>query len=67
MNQERHTARKAGPCVNGGKPFEAGNAPGCLRSIQVGDTYYDGELDPYKAGGFGRDRVCVECRKRGHA
>jgi hypothetical protein len=61
-----HTARKAGKCCNYG-PAVAGNAPECHRMIAIGDTYFDGDIDPYKAGGFGKDRVCVGCRKAGHA
>jgi hypothetical protein len=61
-----HIARVAGRCVSF-RAAEAGNAPECRRIIEVGDTYFDGEMDPYKAGGFGKDRVCVECRKRGYA
>lgn len=66
MSEKEHIARKAGNCVNRG-PAEAGNAPECQRTIEVGDVYFDGDLDPYKAGGFGRDRVCAPCRKAGHA
>jgi hypothetical protein len=61
-----HYARKAGRCVSYSAAL-AGNAPECRRTIEVGDPYYDGELDPYSAGGFGHDRVCIACREKGYA
>ena len=61
-----HYARKAGNCVNR-RPAEVGNAPECKRTIEVGQAYVDGDLDPYKAGGFGKDRVCLGCALAGHA
>jgi hypothetical protein len=66
MADRPRKARVAGRCCSFGAA-EAGNAPECLRRIEVGDSYFDGELDPYSAGGFGRDRVCVECRRMGYA
>lgn len=45
-----HTARKAGKCQWG-----------CGGRIEVGDRYIDGDVDPYKAGGFAHDRVCMAC------
>lgn len=59
-------ARKAGRCVSY-RAAEAGNAPECLRLIKVGDQYVEGEIDPYLAGGFGHERVCLACAKAGHA
>ena len=53
-------ARKAGRCVNW-RAAEAGNAPECLRTIEVGALYAEGDIDPYKAGGFGHDRICAGC------
>lgn len=44
-------ARKAGKCAE--RPAEC--------RIEVGDRYVEGDVDPYSAGGFGRDRVCLRC------
>lgn len=44
-------ARKAGKCAE--RPRE--------HRIEVGDRYVEGDRDPYSAGGFGRDRVCLGC------
>jgi hypothetical protein len=46
------TARKAGKCAD----FRH-----CGNMIEVGDLYVEGEGDPYKAGGFGRERLCLAC------
>lgn len=53
------TARKAHKC-------DARNARGhgtgaCTNDIAVGEKYVEGEMDPYRAGGFGRERYCEEC------
>ena len=43
-------ARKPGKC-----------AENFAHRINVGDSYVEGDVDPYSAGGFGKDRVCLEC------
>ena len=43
------TARKEGCCEYGR----------CPEIIRAGDDYFDGELNPYKAGGFRCDRYCM--------
>lgn len=53
-------ARKAGRCVNW-RAAEAGNAPECLRTIEAGALYAEGDVDPYTAGGFAHDRICAGC------
>lgn len=42
-------ARKPGPCSE------------CRETINKGQEYIDGDVDPYGAGGFAKDRVCLEC------
>lgn len=51
------TARKAGRC-----DYYLGVARGgrCANIIAVGSQYFEGELSDSKAGGFGRDRYCME-------
>lgn len=44
------TARKAGRCGDR-----------CGRMINSGDKYVEGDVDPYKAGGFAFDRICLIC------
>jgi hypothetical protein len=61
-----HTAHKAGRCANA-RAASAGNAPGCLLTINVGDRYMEGDFDPGIAGGFGKERVCMACYQRDHA
>jgi hypothetical protein len=48
-------ARVAGPCKNGP----------CRNRIEVGDLYVEGELDPYRAGGFAVERYCLTCQGTG--
>ena len=57
------TARKAGRCANRHASL-AGNADGCTLTIETGDRYLEGDCDPYSAGGFGRDRICLPCARR---
>lgn len=33
----------------------------CKGTIAVGDLYVEGDCDPYEAGGFGHDRICLAC------
>lgn len=49
------TARKAGRC-----DYWRGLWGRCQNQIEAGETYFDGEMAPDKAGGFGRDRYCLE-------
>lgn len=67
MNAEAiiRTARKAGRCANRHAAI-AGNAPGCTLMIEAGDRYLEGDIDPYSAGGFGHDRLCMPCARRDH-
>lgn len=52
------TARKAGRCE-----FWLGAKGRCPNEIKAGDDYIEGELsDSMKAGGFGRDRYCMDHR-----
>lgn len=70
MNAELviHTARVAGPCVNAVAAKRGVEwAQHCLRTINPGDRYVDGDMNLDKAGGFGRDRVCMSCAERGLA
>lgn len=59
-------ARKAGRCANRSAAL-AGNAPGCTLEIKPGDPFVYGDVDPYLAGGFGRDRICQPCADAGRA
>ncbi len=49
------------------KPFTCGywrgklNGGFCKHVVQRGELYAEGEGDPYNAGGFGRDRYCLDC------
>lgn len=49
------TARKPGQC-----DYSLGRKGRCPNRIEKGDRYFDGELNPYKAGGFATDRYCME-------
>jgi hypothetical protein len=63
-----HTARKAGPCANAAAAKRGLEwARHCSLMIAAGDHYVDGDLNLDKAGGFGRDRVCMSCAERGLA
>lgn len=42
-----------------------GTAGRCPNTIHVGDKYFDGEGDPFKAGGFGVERYCM-AHESGH-
>jgi len=46
------TAKKAGKCAD----FRH-----CGNMINVGDLYVQGDCDPYEAGGFAHDRMCLSC------
>ena len=64
------TDRKRGMCVTG--PLaERGTRPDvtavCKVWIEPGDQYREGDPDPYYAGGFGKERVCMGCDKAGFA
>lgn len=54
------TAMKTHLCVNA-HAHRAGNAPNCRVTIKKGDRYEQGDVDPYFAGGFGHERVCLGC------
>lgn len=64
------TARKRHRCVNAGLA-ERGARPDvtavCAVHIERGDQYIQGDCDPYSAGGFGYERICLPCRKAGFA
>lgn len=53
-------ARKRWKCCNA-HAASAGNAPDCRRYIEAGEQYVEGDIDPYLAGGFGRDKLCLGC------
>ena len=56
------TARKAGRCdywrgvQDDRDPALNGRCP---EGIRAGADYFEGEIDPSKAGGFGRQRFCL--------
>lgn len=52
------TARKAGRCQYW-RGAEAGGE--CGKTIAVGDRYVAGDQDVFAAGGFGRQRYCLDC------
>lgn len=54
------TARKEWRCVNH-HAMIVGNAPGCRGDIHPGERYTEGDCDPYLAGGFGFDKLCIGC------
>lgn len=31
------------------------------KPIKAGDLYVEGDVDPYEAGGYGRERICLAC------
>ena len=33
----------------------------CTNQIEAGDVYLEGQMNPYKAGGFGNYRFCQLC------
>jgi hypothetical protein len=33
----------------------------CQTRIEVGDSYVEGDLDPYRAGGFAHEKLCFDC------
>lgn len=49
-------ARKAGKCAE----FRH-----CGNRIEVGDRYVQGDINPYEAGGFAHDRLCLKCAEAG--
>lgn len=60
------TANKRHQCDN--RPaHDAGNprAIRCARYIEPGEQYKEGASDPYRAGGFGRERFCLPCYHAG--
>ena len=56
------TARKSHRCANTNKA-ERGVAWAqiCARTIEPGQQYAEGEMNPDNAGGFGHDRYCMAC------
>jgi hypothetical protein len=61
-------ARKEHRCANA-KAAKRGLewAQHCSLTIKAGERYAEGDLDPYSAGGFGRERFCMSCVDRGLA
>lgn len=63
-------ARKQHRCVTASLA-ERGTRPDvsavCKRVIKPGEQYVEGDTNPYKAGGFGHDRICMPCAKAGFA
>jgi hypothetical protein len=62
-------ARKRHRCYNA-NAADRGNpqvAKICSRFIEPGEQYAEGENDPYRAGGFGREQFCKACADRGLA
>lgn len=53
--QAIRTARKAGRC----QYWLGGEKGRCPVIINVGDKYFDGEGDDWKAGGFATERYCL--------
>lgn len=31
------------------------------KAIKAGDLYVEGDVDPYEAGGYGHERICLAC------
>lgn len=64
------TARKQHRCVTA-ELAERGTRPDvsavCTITINPGEQYVEGDPNPYKAGGFGHDRICLPCAKAGFA
>jgi hypothetical protein len=56
------TARKTWRCANA-HACVCGNpaAANCRITITPGERYTEGDVDPYLAGGFGFDKLCVAC------
>ena len=56
------TARKAWRCCNA-HAHTVGNpaAAKCRVTIEPGEKYTEGDCDPYQAGGFGFDKLCIGC------
>lgn len=54
-------AHKAGRCHywRGQRHDDPADNGRCPVIIEVGDKYFDGELNPHSAGGFGRERYCM--------
>ena len=64
------TARKRHKCVNGPlaeRGTRSDVTSTCKVWIERGDRYREGDNDPYSAGGFGKDYVCLGCDKAGFA
>ena len=49
-------ARKSSPC-----DYNKGRGVWCTNQIEAGDVYLEGEMSPYRAGGFGTERYCQLC------
>lgn len=35
----------------------------CGRRIAIGCAYVEGDVDPYRAGGFAHERICLPCAR----
>lgn len=58
------TARKRHRCVNAAlaeRETREDVTAVCKVWIERGDRYLQGDVDPYYAGGFGHDRICLGC------
>ena len=49
-------ARKAGPCQYG----RMADGQRCEKRIEVGDEYFEGEQDDWRAGGYAMRRYCMK-------
>ncbi len=63
------TARVEHRCCNAAMAERGVNTlvANCHRTIKAGEHYIQGEIDPYRAGGFGHEYVCMDCADRGNA
>ena len=43
------------------KPGRCADYRHCHTIIRPGDLYAEGDVDPYTAGGFANERLCLEC------
>ncbi len=68
LDRRVRTARKVWRCVNA-HARKVGNpaAAMCRMDIHPGEQYVEGDRDPYSAGGFGHDAICMACAKAGAA
>jgi hypothetical protein len=52
-------------CYRAGPPASATTGLAFVRAVEKkikpGDLYVEGDIDPYEAGGFGHERICLDC------